>query len=79
MFEAGPSSLLCEQTFPGFEIVYKETGLLDELESNADDLFEAVGSVSGDGVITTVFYPVKKGFNWLVDVIRGAEDSVVFL
>ena len=43
------------------------------------DLFESVGSVTGDDVITAVFDPVEKGFNWLVYVIRGAEDSVVSL
>ena len=49
------------------------------MEINADDLFEAVGSVAGAGVITTVFDPVEEVFNWLVHVIRGAEDSVIFL
>ena len=71
--------MLCGETFPGFAVVYKETVLVDELESDACDLFEAVGSVTGGGVITTVFDPVEKGFNWLVYVIRGAEDSVDFL
>ena len=65
-FEAGPSVLLCGQTFPEFSLVYKETCLLDELESDDDDLLEAVGSVAGGGVITAVFYLVEKGFNWLV-------------
>ena len=78
-FEAGPSFLLCGQTFPGFAVVYKETGLVEELESDADDLFEAVGSVTSGGVITAVFDPVEKVFNWLVYVIKGAEDIVVFL
>ena len=49
------------------------------MESDDDDLFEAVGSVTSDGVITAVFDPVEKGFNWLVYVIRGAKYSVVFL
>ena len=78
-FEANPSFLLSGQTFPGFAVVYKEDGLLDELESDTDDLFEAVGSVAAGGVITTVFDPVEEGFNWLIDVVRGAEDSVTFL
>ena len=78
-FEAGPIFLLCKEKFPGFAVVYKETGLLDDLESDAYDLFGAVGSVTGGGIITAVFDPVEKGFNWLVFVIRGAEDSVVFL
>ena len=64
-FEANPSFLLCGQTFPGFAFVYKETGLVDELESDTDDLFEALGRVTGGGVITAVFDPVEKGFNWI--------------
>ena len=67
-FQAGPCFLLCGQTFSGFAVVYKETGLVDELESDADDLFEAVGSVTSE-----------KGFYWLVCIIGGAEDSVIFL
>ena len=78
-FEANPSFLLCRKTFLVFAVVYKETGLEDKLESDSDDLFEAVGSVTGGGVITAVFDPVEEGFNWLVHVIGGAEDSVVFL
>ena len=78
-FEAGPIFLLCGQTFPGFAVVYKYTGLVDKLESDADDLFGDVGSFAGGGVITAVFDPVEKGFDWLIDVIRGAEDSVVLL
>ena len=49
------------------------------MESYADDLFEAVGSVSSSGIITTVFDLVGKGFYWLIDVIRGAENGVIFL
>ena len=59
-FEANPSFLLSGQTFPGFAVVYKEIGLEDELKSNTDDLFEAVGSVAGGGVITAVFDPVEE-------------------
>ena len=78
-FESGPSFLLCRETFPGFAVIDKETGLVDELEGDANDLFEDVGSVTGGGVVTAIFDPVEKGFNWLVYVIRGAEDSIVFL
>ena len=78
-FEANPSFLLSGQTFPGFAVVYKETGLVEELKSDTNDLFEAVGSVAGGGVITEVFDSVKEGFNWLIDAVRGVEDSVVFL
>ena len=71
--------MFCGETFTGFEVVYTETCLVDDLESDTDDLFQAVGSVTGGGVITAFFDPVKKGFNWLVYIIRVAEDSVVFL
>ena len=79
IFEAGPSFLFCGETFTGFEVVYTETCLVDDLESDDSDFFEAVGSITGGGVITKNFDPVEKGFNWLVYVIRGAEDSVVLL
>ena len=49
------------------------------MKGDTDDLFKAVWSVSGGGIIPTVFDPVEEGFNWLIDVVRGAEDSVVFL
>ena len=65
--------------FPGFAVVYKYTGLVDELESDANDFFKAVGSVAGGGLITAVFDPVKEGFDWLIDVVRSAEESVIFL
>ena len=77
--EAGPSFLLCGETFPGFAVVDKETGIVDELESDDNELFKAVGSVTGGGIVTAIFEPVEKGLNLLVYVIRGAEDSVVFL
>ena len=79
IFEAIPSMLLCGETFPGFAVVDKETGIVDELESDDNELFEAVGSVTGGGIVTAIFDPVEKGFNRLVYFIRGAEDSVVFL
>ena len=71
--------MLCGETFPGFAVVDKDTGLVDKLESDANDLFEDVVNVTGGGVVTAIFDPVKKGFNRLVYIIRGAEDSVVFL
>ena len=70
---------MCRETFPGFTVIDEETGLINELEGDANYLFEAVGSVTGSGVVTAIFDPVKKGFNRLVNIIRGAEDSVVFL
>ena len=78
-FEANPSFLLCGKTSPGFAVVYKEAVLVDELKSDTDDLFKAVGIFSGGGVITAVFDPVEEGFNWLIDVVRGVEDSIVLL
>ena len=65
--------------FPGFAVVYKVTGLVDKLKGDITELFEAVGSVADGGVISAVFDPLKEGFNWLIDVARGAEDSVIFL
>ena len=53
--------------------------MVDELKVNTNDLLEDVGSVAGGGVISAVFDPVKEGFNWLIDAVRGVEDSVVFL
>ena len=53
--------------------------MVDNLKGDTNDLFEAVQSVAGGGVISAVFDPVREGFIWLIDVIRGAEDSVVFL
>ena len=53
--------------------------MVDEMESDADDLFKVVGSVTSGVIINAVFYPVETRFNWLVYVIRGAEDSIVFL
>ena len=77
--EAGPSFLLCRETFPDFAVVNKETGLINELEGDADYLFKDVRSVSGGGVVATIFDPVEKGFDRLVNIIRAAKDSVVFL
>ena len=78
-FEAGPSFLLCGETFPGFSVVDKDTSLVDELEGDSNYLLKALGGVTGSGIVTPIFEPVEKGFNQLVCVIRGAEDSVVFL
>ena len=71
--------MLCRETFPGFAVIDEETGLIDNLEGDANYLFEAVGSVTGGGVVTAIFDPGEKGFNRLVYAIRGAEDSVVLL
>ena len=60
VFEANPSFLLSGKTFPGFAVVYKEIGLIDELKIDTDELFEAVGSVAGGGAITAVFDPVEE-------------------
>ena len=71
--------MLCSETFPGFAVVDEEIGRIDNLEGNANYLFEAVGSVTGSGVVTAIFDPVKKGFNRLVNIARGAKNCVVFL
>ena len=42
-------------------------------------MLEAVGSLSGGGIVTPIFDSVEKGFNRLVNIIRGAKNSVVFL
>ena len=78
-FEAGSIFLLCRETFPGFAFIDKNPGLVDELEGNSNELFEAVGSVTVSGVVTAIFDPVEKRFNQLVYIIRGAEDSVFFM
>ena len=74
--EAGPSFLLCRETFPGFSVVDKDTGLVEKLEGDANDLLEAVGIVTGGGVVTAIFDPVEKGFNWLVYVKRVQKTAL---
>ena len=49
------------------------------MKGDTDDLFEAVGIFAGGGVISAVFGYVEEGFNWLIDVVRDVEYSVVFL
>ena len=78
IFEAS-TSFLCRETFPGLAVINGETGLIDDLEGNVNDLFEAVGSVIGGGAVTAIFDSVEKGFTRLVYIIRGAENRVVFL
>ena len=78
-FETGPSFWLCSETFPGFAVIDKETGLINELEGDADYLFEAVGSVASSGVFTAILDPVEKVFDRLVNIVRGTKNSVVFL
>ena len=70
---------MLREKFPGLAVIYKETGLINELEGGDDYSFEAVGSVAGSGVVTAIFNPVEKGFNRLVYIVRGAKNSVVFL
>ena len=77
--EAGPRFLLWSETFPNFSVIDKETGLINELEGDANNLFEAVRSVAGDGVVAAIFDPIKKGFNQLVDIVRGAKNCIFFL
>ena len=65
--------------FLGFAVVYKKVGLIDKLKGDTKEFFYAVWGVAGDGVISTVFYTVEEDFNWLIDVVWCAKDSVVFL
>ena len=78
-FEGSPSFLLCRYTFTGFAVIGEETSLIENLEGDTNDLFEAIGTVIVGVVVTTIFDPVEKGFNRLVYIIRGAKYSVVFL
>ena len=78
-FETGPSFLLCSETFPGFAVIDKETGLINYLKGDADYLFKAVGIVDDVGVVTAIFEPVEEEFDRLVNIVRGAKNSVVFL
>ena len=77
--EAGPCFLLWSETFPKFAVIDEETGMINELEGDDDDLFETVRIVAGGGVVSTIFDPAEKGFNLLFDIVRGAKNSVVFL
>ena len=69
-FETGPIFLLYIEMFPGFTVINKDTGLINELEVDANYLFKDVGSVTDGG---------EKGFHRLVNIVRGVKDSVVFL
>ena len=77
--ETGPIFLLCCEAFPDFAVIDEETGLINELECNADYLLEAVRSVAGGDVVTTIFDLVKKGFDRLVNIVKGAKDSLILL
>ena len=78
-FETGPRFLLCSETFPGFAGIDKETSLINEMEVYSNHLFDSVGIVAGGGVVTAIFDPIEKGFDRLIDIVRGAENSIVFL
>ena len=66
-FEAGPSFFLCGEIFPEFAVVDKETGMVDKLESDANDLFEALGSVTGGGVVTGILTLLKRdSIGWFI-------------
>ena len=71
--------LLCSETFLGFTGIDKDTSLINELEGDADYLFEAVGSVAVSSVFITIFDLAEKGFHQFVNIVRGAKNSVVFL
>ena len=66
-FEAGPSFLLCRETFPGFAVIDKETGLIYDLEVDANELFEAVGSVTGGDVVYAILTLSKRySIGWFI-------------
>ena len=58
-FEVDPSFLLSGKIFLVFVVVYKDAGMVDELKSDTNDFFEAIGIVAVGSVITAVFDPVK--------------------
>ena len=70
--------MLCSETFPGSAFIDKNTSLINELEGDADYLFKAVGSVAGGGIVTAIFDPVEKGFDRLVNIVRGAKKKCCF-
>ena len=67
------------ETFPNFAVIDKETSLINKLEGDANELFKAVQSVAGSGIVDTIFDLTEKGFDRLVDIVRGAKNIVVFL
>ena len=71
--------MLWSETFPNSAVVDEETGLINELEGDSNDFFEALRSVAGDGLVNAIFDLVEKEFNRLVHIVRGAKNSVVFL
>ena len=65
--------------FQNFAFIDEETGLINKLKGNADYFFEDVRSVAVGCLVAAIFDPVEKGYDWLVNIVRGAKDSVVFL
>ena len=62
-----------------FAVVIEETGLVQVLESNFDDLVRGVWSFSGGGVVDHFFDLINKGIERLIAVIGSPESRVVFL
>ena len=77
--KVGPRFLLLSETFPNLAVITKETRVINKLEGDVNDLFEAVRNVAGGNVVNTIFALVEKGFNWLVDIVRIVKNSVVSL
>ena len=50
--------------------------LVDDLKTDSNNLFEAVGIVAGGGITTTVFDPFEKGFDVLVSEV--ADENFVY-
>ena len=49
------------------------------LKKSPVSTFKALWSVAGGGIISAVFDPVEEDLNWLIDVVGGEEDRVIFL
>ena len=64
--EAGPCFLLWSEMFPNFAIINKETGLINELEGDACDLFETLWSVADGGIVAAISTRSKRdSTGWL--------------
>ena len=46
--------------------------MINKLEGDSDELFYSLRIVAGGGIVNAIFDLVKKGFDPLVDIVRGA-------
>ena len=64
--EFGPHFLLWSEMFPNFAIINKETGLINELEGDAYDLFETLWSVADGSIVAAISTRSKRdSTGWL--------------